>query len=262
MPTRELNDEGRETWGRFEVAVAGTTHVGRIRKVNQDAFDRFDDHERGEILLVVADGMGGHRGGEVASKMAIGTLGKLCREGDADASTRLMHAIERANFEIHKLASKDRTLKGMGTTLVALLLCETGPSFVAHVGDSRLYRRRAEEFAALTEDHSVVALLLRNGSISEKEAWDHPKRNQIMRALGVRADIDIDIAPIEIQSGDAFLLCSDGLHGMLPEAELKLLAGAAPDPHTVVAWMIDAANQAGGMDNITAMIAQFHEPSV
>jgi protein phosphatase len=259
VPTRQLNDEGRENWGGFELAIAGTTHVGRLRKVNQDAFDRFDDPERGEILLVVADGMGGHQGGEVASRMAIGTLGKLCREGDGDPPTRLQHAIERANLEIHKLASRDRTLKGMGTTVVALLLCEKGPSFVAHVGDSRLYRLRSEEFEALTEDHSVVALLIRNGTITPEEAWDHPKRNQILRALGVWEETEVDIAPLELQTGDALLLCSDGLYGMLPDEDLKALADRAPDAHTGVAWMIDAANQAGGADNITAMVVQVHE---
>jgi len=262
VPTRQLNDEGREIWGGFELAIAGTTHVGRLRKVNQDAFDRFDDHERGEILLVVADGMGGHPGGEVASKMAVGTLGKLCREGDGDPPTRLQHAIERANFEIHKLASKDRTLKGMGTTVVAFLLCEEGPSFVAHVGDSRLYRLRGEDFEALTEDHSVVALLVRNGTITPEEAWDHPKRNQIMRALGVWEETEVDVAPLELRTGDAFLLCSDGLYGMLPDTDLKALADRAPDAHTGVAWMIDAANQAGGADNITAMIVQVHASAI
>jgi protein phosphatase len=261
VPTRPLNDEGRESWGGFELAIAGTTHVGRLRKVNQDAFDRFDDDEHGEILLVVADGMGGHQGGEVASKMAIGTLGKLCREGHGDPPTRLQHAIERANLEIHKLASKDRTLKGMGTTIVALLLCEKGPSYVAHVGDSRLYRLRSEEFEALTEDHSVVALMIRNGTITPEEARDHPKRNQIMRALGVWDETEVDVAPLEIQTDDAYLLCSDGLYGMLPDDDLKALADRAPDAHTGVAWMIDAANQAGGSDNITAMIVQVHAPT-
>jgi protein phosphatase len=261
VPTRPLNDEGRESWGGFELAIAGTTHVGRLRKVNQDAFDRFDDDEHGEILLVVADGMGGHQGGEVASKMAIGTLSKLCREGHGDPPTRLQHAIERANLEIHKLASKDRTLKGMGTTIVALLLCEKGPSYVAHVGDSRLYRLRSEEFEALTEDHSVVALMIRNGTITPEEARDHPKRNQIMRALGVWDETEVDVAPLEIQTDDAYLLCSDGLYGMLPDDDLKALADRAPDAHTGVAWMIDAANQAGGSDNITAMIVQVHAPT-
>jgi len=259
LPVVQRIEDGRERWGEFELAIAGTTHVGRIRKVNQDAFDRFDDPERGEILLVVADGMGGHQGGEIASRMAVGTLGKLCREADGDPHSRLKYALERANFEIHRLAGKDRTLKGMGTTVVALLLCRNGTSFVAHVGDSRLYRLRSGGFVSLTEDHSVVALLVRNGSITPEEARDHPKRNQIMRALGLREEVEIDIAPVEIRSGDTFLLCSDGLYAMLADQDLKRLAERAPDPHAGVAWMIDVANQAGGLDNVTAMIAQIHE---
>jgi serine/threonine protein phosphatase PrpC len=259
VSTRKLNIEGREDWGGFEVAIAGTTHVGRIRRVNQDAFDRFDAPDGREILLVVADGLGGHQGGEVASKMAIGTLGKLCWENEGDPTERLSAAIERANFEIHKLAGKDRTLKGMGTTVVALLLCESGPSYVAHVGDSRLYRLRDGEFTPITEDHSVVTLLVRNGTISPEEAWDHPKRNQIMRAIGVHEEVEIDVAPLDIRSDDAYLLCSDGLHGLLPDPDIKPLAERAPDPHAGVAWMIDAANQAGGTDNITAMMVQIRE---
>jgi len=261
VPIRQLNDEGREDWGGFELAIAGSTHVGRIRKTNQDAFDRFDDDDRGEILLVVADGMGGHRGGEVASRMAVGTLGNLFREGDGDPAARLAAAIERANFEIHKLAKKDRTLKGMGTTVVALLLCKDGPSFVVHVGDSRLYRLRAGELETLTEDHSVVTLLLQRGDITPEEAVNHPKQNQLMRAVGIWDEVEPDIASLDIHSGDSFILCSDGLYGMLPDSELKALAGRALDPHAVAAWMIDAANQAGGKDNVTAMIAQIHEPT-
>jgi len=258
VSTRKLNDEGRENWGGFELAIAGTTHVGRIRTVNQDAFDRFDSPDGREILLVVADGLGGHQGGEVASKMAIGTLGKLCWEGDGDPIERLSKAIERANFEIHKLAARDRTLKGMGTTIVALLLCESGPSLIAHVGDSRIYRSRRGEFQALTEDHSVVSLLIKNGTISREEAWDHPKRNQIMRALGVHEEVDLETAPVELEPGDTYLLCSDGLHGLLPDDDIAVLAERAPDPHAGVAWMIDAANQAGGTDNVTAMMMQIH----
>ena len=259
VPIRQRNDEGREVWGAFELAVAGTSHVGRLRKVNQDAYDRFDDPVRGEILLVVADGLGGHRGGETASKMAIGMLGKLCFESEGDPPARLIAATERANAEIQRLARKDRTLKGMGTTLVALLLCEKGSSYVVHVGDSRLYRLRAGELEALTDDHSVVSLLLRDGSITHEEAWDHPKRNQILRAVGVHDEVEVDVTPLDLRAGDAYLLCSDGLHAMLPHADLKALAERAPDPHAGVAWMIDAANQAGGSDNITAMMVQIGE---
>jgi protein phosphatase len=249
-----MNDEGRERWNGFELGIAGMSHVGRIRTANQDAFDRFDAPERGEILLVVADGLGGHRAGEVASRMAVGTLGKLCFEGDEPPETRLSKAIERANAEIHKLAGRDSMLKGMGTTIVALLLCGEGTALAAHAGDSRLYRLREGELRALTEDHSVVALLVRNGSISPEEARDHPKRNQILRALGVHDEIEFDLAPIELEAGDRYLLCSDGLHAMLPDDDLKTLTERAPDPHAAVAWLVDAANQAGGMDNITAMM--------
>lgn len=259
MSIRQLDDEGREIWGDFELAIAGSTHTGRLRKTNQDAFDRFDDPDRGEILLVVADGLGGHQGGATASKMAIGTLGKLIRDGDGDSSTRLKCAIERANFEIHELAGRDRTLEGMGTTVVALMLCERGSSFVAHVGDTRLYRLRGGEFEALTEDHSIVALLLRRGDIRRDEARDHPKQNQITQAVGVSDEVETEITSIDIKPGDTFLLCSDGLHGMLSDSELKLLSGRSPDAHAVVAWMIDAANQAGGKDNVTAMIAKIHD---
>jgi protein phosphatase len=132
---------------------------------------------------------------------------------------------------------------------------------VAHVGDSRLYRLRDDAFDVLTEDHSVVSLLVRDGSITPEEAWDHPKRNQILRAVGVHDEVEVDVTPLEIKPGDSYLLCSDGLYAMLPPADLKALAERAPDPDAGVAWMIDAANQAGGSDNITAMMVQLHPRS-
>lgn len=254
---RRMDEDGREPFGPFMISHAGTTHVGRTRMVNQDAFDRFDDLDRGEILLVVADGLGGHQGGETASKMAVGTLGRLCSEGDGSPRERLENAILRANAEIFKLASKDHTLRGMGTTLVAVLLRSDEPGLVAHVGDSRLYRLRGDDFAPLTEDHSVVALLVREGTISPEEAHDHPKRNQIMRALGVHEEVEIDFESLTPEAGDSLLLCSDGLHGMLRDPELKAIAERAPDAHAAVAWLVDAANQAGGTDNITAVFVRF-----
>ena len=260
MTLRPLNDEGREPWSGFELAVAGMTHAGRVRPANQDSFDRFDDPERDEILLVVADGMGGHRGGETASRMAVGTLGRLVREGEGTARERLGAAIARANHEIHALGSRDSRLRGMGTTLVALLLRPTaeGASLVAHVGDSRLYRRREDRFEALTEDHSLVAKMVRDGVLAPEDARDHPRRNQILRALGADAEVEPDFRDVEIADGDVYLLCSDGLNSMLPDEDLGALAGRSPDPHAVVAWMVDAANQAGGRDNVTAMIAALH----
>ena len=255
MSRRPLNDEGREAWGDYALAIAGTSHVGRVRKTNQDAFDRFDDSERDEILLVVADGMGGHRGGETASRMAVGTLGKLVGEGEGDGPGRLIRAIERANFEINRLGQRDSMLRGMGTTLVALLLCPSGKAYVAHVGDSRLYRLRGDEFTGVTGDHSFVAQLLRDGTISEQEAREHPNRNQIQRALGARETVEPEIQELDLEEGDVYLLCSDGLNSMLHDGDLATLVGRSRDPHAVVAWLIDAANQAGGMDNVTAMLA-------
>lgn len=256
----EPDDPRREPLGVLELAIGGMTHVGRTRRINQDAFDRFDDPERGEILLVVADGLGGHRGGEIASKMAVGTLGKLVREIEGDPEIRLHQAVLRANRFIFDAAAKDRTLKGMGTTVVALLLCADGRAWVAHAGDSRLYRIRDGRLEALTEDHSVVALMVREGLIQPEEARDHPKKNQIMRALGVNDEIDVDVARVEVLPRESYLLCSDGLYGMLPDEDLRRIAEAAPDPETAVAWLVDAANQAGGADNITAVLVRIFEP--
>jgi serine/threonine protein phosphatase PrpC len=232
------------------------SHVGRVRMSNQDAFDRFDDPARDEILLVVADGMGGHRGGEVASTMAVGTLGGLCRDGEGDAPSRLRAAIERANAEIFKRAASTRRLAGMGTTVVALLLSAEGPAFVAHVGDSRLYQIRDGSLSALTDDHSLAAELLRNGEITAEEARVHPKRSILVRAVGVSKGVDVEIAPVDLRVDDTLLLCSDGIYEMLPEEDILAIVASAPDVHAAVAWLVDAADQGGGKDNATAVVVQ------
>jgi serine/threonine protein phosphatase PrpC len=258
MPSRPMTDEGRERWCGFELAIAGASHVGRIRPSNQDAFDRFDDLERDEILMVIADGMGGHRGGERAARMAVGTLGKLVREGEGSPRERLEAAILRANTEIHRLSQRDSRLRGMGTTLAALLISPDAPVLIAHVGDSRVYRLRAGQLAPLTEDHSLVAKFVREGTLSPEQAREHPSRNQIYQAVGTREEVLPDFTSEEPRSGDAFILCSDGLNSMLDDGEIEELARRSTDPHAVVAWLIDAANQAGGKDNVTTMYAGFH----
>jgi protein phosphatase len=255
-----MTDEGREAWCGFELAIAGASHVGRIRQTNQDAFDRFDDLERDEILLVVADGMGGHRGGETAARMAVGTLGKLVREGTGSPRERLDAAIQRANTEIHHLSQRDSRLRGMGTTVVAMLLSPDAPALIAHVGDSRLYRLREGRLERLTEDHSLVAKFVREGTLSPEQAREHPSRNQIYQAVGTDDEVAPDFACVEPQPGDAYVLCSDGLNAMLGDDDIEELTRRSPDPHAVVAWLIDAANQAGGKDNVTAMYVGFHAP--
>ena len=242
-----------------EPAIAGATHVGVVRRVNQDAFGRYDDPARGETLLVVADGLGGHRGGEVASRMAIERLGPLVGASDADPAERLVRAIEETNRQIHEESRADYTLEGMGTTIVCLLLGRGGAAHVAHVGDSRLYRLRAGTIEAITEDHSLVATLVREGVLSPDEARTDPRRNQILRALGVRKDIEVDVAPVETRPGDDYLLCTDGLHGLIDDHAIQVLAAELADPEAAVAGLIDAANRAGGTDNVTCMLARFPE---
>jgi protein phosphatase len=140
--------------------------------------------------------------------------------------------------------------------VVALLLSAEGPAFVAHVGDSRLYRLHGESLGALTEDHSLAAQLLHNGEITAEEARSHPKRSILTRAVGVAKRVEVEVAPVEIQAGDTFLLCSDGIYEMLPDEDIRAVVEGAPDAHTAVAWLVDAANQRGGKDNSTALVAQ------
>lgn len=247
-------------WSRGEPNVAGATHVGVVREVNQDAFGRFDDPDRGEILLVVADGLGGHRGGEVASRMAVEALGEVVLQGQGDGPTRLEQGIRRANEVIREASREDLALDGMGTTLVCLLLAEEGPSTVAHVGDSRLYRLRGNAIVSLTEDHSLVATLVREGVLAPHEAREDPRRNQILRALGVREEVEVDLAPLELEPGDQYLLCSDGLHGMIEDEAIATLVHSVARPETAVARLIEAANAAGGTDNVTCVLAKIPAP--
>jgi len=247
-------------WSHGEPRVASATDVGAVRRVNQDAFARFDDVDRSEILLIVADGLGGHRGGEVASEMAVNLVGKLVFESGEGPAERLRESIERANDAILEAGRLDPALDGMGTTIVCLLLAEDGRSYVAHVGDSRLYRLRSGHIEAITEDHSLVATLVREGVLSREEAREDPRRNQILRALGVRENAKADVAPVVLKAGDVYLLCSDGLHGMINDDEILEIAHRPTQPDVVVDRLIEAANQAGGTDNITCVLAHVPQP--
>jgi protein phosphatase len=260
LSTVDDTDFSGPVWTHSEPRVAGATDVGAVRQVNQDAFARFDDVDRCEILLIVADGLGGHRSGEVASEMAVNRVGKLVFEIDEGPAERLRQSIEHANDAILKAGREDPSLDGMGTTIVCLLLAEDGRSYVAHVGDSRLYRLRRGRIKAITEDHSLVATLLREGVLSDDEAREDPRRNQILRALGVREDTEVDVAPVEIRPGDVYLLCSDGLHGMIDDTEILQIAHRPTRPEVVVDRLIEAANKAGGTDNITCLLAQVPRP--
>ena len=253
MPEHRSGDP-EPTAARF-LATAGATDIGRVRGVNQDSLGECGDAARGLHLLVIADGMGGHRGGEVASRIAIDCIGRIFWEhGDRPPAEILRLAFETANREIFAASIADAELAGMGTTGVALLFCSRTEAWVAHVGDSRAYRLRSGELTPLTADHSLVGELVRRGHLSREEARVHPQSNEILRAIGTQARIEIELSRLEVQPGDRYLLCSDGLSCMLPESELAALpSGGAPAE--TVRRLIERANAAGGLDNVTVQIA-------
>lgn len=260
--TTESIEKTRIAIAAGELRIAAATDIGSIRRANQDAYSISHDEDRGELLLVVADGLGGHRGGEVASRMAVEILEKSIGDMDVAPETRLTRAVSEANQGILAAARKDRTLDGMGTTVVCLLFARDGQCFVAHVGDSRLYRFRGEHIDAMTEDHSLVGTLVREGVLSAEEARKDPRRNQILRALGVRDEVDVEVAPIQMLPGDRFLLCSDGLHGLVDDHEMRALAANHQEPDEIVKHLIDAANRNGGTDNITCLLASLPRPTI
>lgn len=255
MATFSPTDQGSVAWTGGVLRIAGATDIGCVRSINQDAYGHFHLADRGESLFVVADGLGGHRGGEIASQLAVEVLEKRIGEGEGEPSIRLTRAITAAHQSIVTAARRDDALSGMATTIVCLLLDENGRSHVAHVGDSRLYRLRDGHLSGITEDHSLVAMLVRDGTLSAEDAREDPRRNQILRALGVRDEIQIDVASLESLPGDTYLLCSDGLNGLIDDDEIHSLLTQHSEPMTVAAALIDAARQAGGNDNITCLIA-------
>jgi PPM family protein phosphatase len=234
--------------------IASLSDVGRVRGANEDSFDQFvrDDGAR---LLVVADGMGGHRGGATASREAVAAIGEIFRApGPGDPGERLVRAIEHANARVFSLAQEDPSLAGMGTTVVALLVDADGRAAIAHVGDSRAYRFRNRRLEPLTVDHSVVAEMLRRGVLTAEEAAYHPRRNEILRSVGVLPVVEVETSPLEIAPGDWVLLCSDGLCGVVSEAEIDLALANSASPRAAVEALVRLANESGGPDNVTVQI--------
>lgn len=240
----------------FELHCAAHSDIGRMRRRNEDHYV-CDSTLR---LLAIADGMGGHAAGDVASRLAVQTLcDRLHGEPDSPCtpSARLRAAIETANIAIH-LAAADSQQLGMGTTIVTAWFVD-GAVLVAHVGDSRLYRLRGDELVALTRDHSWVQDMIDRGLYTPERARTSPRRNQLLRALGSLPDVEIDLAMHALRAGDRYLLCSDGLNGMLDDAEIAALLGADATPQSRVQRLIDSANARGGRDNVTVAIADVLE---
>jgi protein phosphatase len=237
-----------------QIESASLSDAGLIRTSNQDACGEFSD-PAGFRLFVVADGMGGHRGGETASRLAVETIGAGLRNSDQSPEGMLRSAFRAANDRIFRLAGANIDLAHMGTTGVGLLLSSDGSAWVAHVGDSRAYRLRAGRLEALTADHSAVAELLRRGIVTAEEAATHPRRNELLRSIGVRDSVEVDVRALTVEPGDRFLLCSDGLWGLVSEAEIEAVIGRE-EPDSSVRMLVELANAHGGNDNITAQVVR------
>jgi len=247
------------------IEAFGRTDVGRRRKINEDSFLVSPEVS----LYAVCDGMGGHNAGEVASKMAIDTIAAFIeRSGvekeitwpwglDANLSfdgNRLKTAVRLANARVFQAADNREDLTGMGTTVVASLVSGKAMT-IASAGDSRCYLVRAGELRQLTRDDSWVSAALGEGILNSDDVEHHPLRNVITKAVGARDTIDLDIVEHQLEPGDLVLLCSDGLHGMINDQEISRILTAAGVPlEDASAKLIEAANEAGGRDNVTVVL--------
>ena len=240
------------------VSVFGDTDVGRVRSVNQDSVvvRAGDDAPLGEALIAVADGMGGHAAGEVASQMSLDLLITSLASASAPDERAMRDAFSRANAGVFSAASQNPEYRGMGTTLVAGLL--TGDELiVGNVGDSRMYLYRDGELARVTQDHSWVGEMVAAGALTEEQAAKHPRRNILTRALGVESSVEADAGRIALKRGDRLILCSDGLHGMVDDKTIAgVVGGKSLDLKKAARELIDLANKAGGTDNITVALAR------
>ena len=230
----------------MKVRVGASTDIGQVREGNEDSYLVI------EPLYAVADGMGGHRGGEVASSLALETVQGMFerREGS------LAEQVAEANRAVFDRSQNDRSVSGMGTTLTAAQV-DGNRVHLVHVGDSRAYLLRGGELTQITEDHTLVHRMVMEGEITPEEAETHPHRSILTRALGVDQTIQVDEGDIEVVPGDRILLCTDGLTGMVPEGQIREILLETPDPQEAVEKLVKVANRAGGIDNITAMILEF-----
>lgn len=246
-----MSERNAREISRFRIVSAGKTDKGKTRKNNEDSF--FVDETAG--LYAVADGIGGHAGGEVASRTAVQTLGELARipaSGNEDISDVLTHAFKTANTRLHQAGSADPALFGMGTTLTALLLHGTA-AHLAHIGDSRAYLLRDGVLEQISEDHGMIAEQVRAGIVTPEQARRSPYRHIITRALGIDREVTIDYKAIEIRQQDIFLLCTDGLTEMIEDIEIERIL-ARNSPPEAAARLVAAANDHGGVDNITVVV--------
>ncbi len=252
----------------MRLEAAGTTHVGMKRNHNEDNLLMLPE----EALFCVADGMGGHSSGEVAAQRAIDELAEFFRltARDTEATwpykmdktknydeNRLSCAIKLANVRIFERANADQKTRGMGTTIVTVHFAQQH-AYVGHVGDSRVYFLREGQLKQLTEDHSLLNDYLKAKKLTPEEVESFPHKNVIVRALGMKDTVQVDVMRLEVKDGDTFLLCSDGLSGMVSDAAIQDILAKTPELDRACSQLIDMANAAGGTDNVTCVLARFH----
>jgi protein phosphatase len=253
----------------LRIEAAGETNVGRRRNHNEDNFAILAEFG----LFIVADGMGGHACGEVASKLAIDTMQEFFQDTAEDPErtwpykldrskgyeeNRLIMGIKLANLRIYEAALRDPKKRGMGTTFAGVFVLSSG-SFIAHVGDSRVYRFRDRQLELLTEDHSLLNEYIKMGRLTPQEIDAFPHKNVIMRALGMKDTVKVDTRFEEPRMGDVVLVCSDGLCGPVTDEEMAEILGENAEIKIAAARLIERANQNGGPDNITCVLVRWVE---
>lgn len=248
------------------ISSEGLTDVGIKRTHNEDNFLVLEE----ENLFVVADGMGGHSSGEIASQIAVEAIQNFFKATRQDEEitwpykmdknrhydeNRFIMSIKLANLRIFEAAQREARYRGMGTTTAGMCFVE-GAALVAHVGDSRVYMIRNGAINQITEDHSLLNDYIKAKKLTQEEIDNFPHKNVIVRALGMKDNVLVDLSRNVIQPGDIFLACSDGLSGMVTDPEMLQIVTSAPDLKTACKQLIDAANKAGGVDNITVILAR------
>ena len=253
--------------GAFDVVISMLSDVGCVRELNEDS-GRYiqpvdpDVLQRKGVLIMVADGMGGHTAGEVASGLAVEVVSRVYFDDSGDPRSALEHAFHEANRAIHDEAEKDASKNGMGTTCTALVL-QNGTAISAHVGDSRLYLIRDGSIYLMTEDHSAVMEMVKAGLITLEQARHHPEKNVILRAMGSHPEVEVTTwqEPFPVRAGDRFLLCSDGLYDLVQDDEIKRIVSLSV-PQTACENLIGLAKERGGHDNITVGIVNLKPTGV
>lgn len=247
--------------------AAGLTDVGRKRTHNEDNFEIVES----ENLYMVADGMGGHSSGEVASRMAVDTVSEFFKATSADPEAtwpykmdrtrgyeenRLVTGLKLANRRIYEASQRESRLHGMGTTMVALI-CVQNECVLGHVGDSRIYRLRGQNLEQLTEDHSLLNDYIKMKSMTQEEIDNFPHKNVIVRALGMKETVKVDAIVDKPEPGDLYVMCSDGLAGPISDEEIRTIVLANKDLKVASQALIDQANSNGGPDNISAVLVRW-----